>query len=269
MSDLRQAYDAILLGLVTSLEKRAGVGEIKLLQKSAASSAQISRWEAKFGVKLPTDLIDFLHITDGMHLVWDARMATGEIAPLGSLHLHGLSDMRTVDCPAGPDDISAETENPKSPRDGHQGDVVELDKCGGDGMIGLVYPSPGSEATPPSVWFADRAGTWHYVARSFTDYIKLMTIHLGIPGWQYAFTTTGLSPISQQWFVVYAPLRLEMILTQRDAFLDDWHSTMVGHPPTVKIEVNKLLAEAQNERESRKTADEKAATEVKASMVQA
>jgi len=44
----------------------------------------------------------------------------------------------------------------------------------------------------PEVWFADRSGTYHYIASSFTEYLKLMASHLGIPGWQYAFTPLGL-----------------------------------------------------------------------------
>jgi tubulin polyglutamylase complex subunit 2 len=153
---------------------------------------------------LPADLINFLHITDGMHMVWTARMATptGELAPLGSLYVHSLAEMRTVHCPAIPEDVASAAEDPTAPRDGHLGDVVELDKCGGDGTVGLVYPADRGDG-PPSVWFSDRSGMWYWVASSFTEYVKMMTIHLGLPGWQYAFTDIGLSPISQQWFSVY------------------------------------------------------------------
>ena len=32
-------------------------------------------------------------------------------------------------------------------------------------------------------------------------------MHLGLPQWQYAFTDIGLSPMSKQWFNLYAPVR--------------------------------------------------------------
>jgi hypothetical protein len=51
MSKLRQAYDEMLLGLVSTLEKRAGVGEVKLLQKAPSSTAQIDKWQSKFGLR--------------------------------------------------------------------------------------------------------------------------------------------------------------------------------------------------------------------------
>ena len=44
------------------------------------------------------------------------------------------------------------------------------------------------------VWFLDRAMGWHYLADSFTDYFRLMVMHLGLPHWQYAFTDIGIPP---------------------------------------------------------------------------
>jgi hypothetical protein len=35
------------------------------------------------------------------------------------------------------------------------------------------------------------------MASTFTDYFRLMVMHLGLPHWQYAFTDVGLDPVSQ------------------------------------------------------------------------
>lgn len=67
----------------------------------------------------------------------------------------------------------------------------------------------------PEVWFADRANTWFFLSRSFTEYFRLLTLHLGLPEWQFVFTDAGLSPISQQWFNFFAPVRLQIDLERR------------------------------------------------------
>lgn len=47
------------------------------------------------------------------------------------------------------------------------------------------------------IWFLDRALGWHYLAATFTDYFRLMIMHLGLPHWQYAFTDFGVPPQSK------------------------------------------------------------------------
>lgn len=47
------------------------------------------------------------------------------------------------------------------------------------------------------MWFQDLTCNWHFIANTFTDYFRLMVMHLGLPRWQYAFTDVGLDSISQ------------------------------------------------------------------------
>ena len=51
-------------------------------------------------------------------------------------------------------------------------------------------------------------GEWHYVAPSFSCYYRLLLVHLGILGWQNAYTPGGLSPLTVQWMRLYCPERL-------------------------------------------------------------
>ena len=46
----------------------------------------------------------------------------------------------------------------------------------------------------PEIWFLHRSLEWWYLASSFTDYFRMMIVHLGVPLWQYLFTATGLGP---------------------------------------------------------------------------
>ncbi|UYV63889.1 hypothetical protein LAZ67_2005893 [Cordylochernes scorpioides] len=58
------------------------------------------------------------------------------------------------------------------------------------GTTGGSSPS----GAPPTVWFLDRGLEWHYLCPTFTAYLRLALVHLGIPQWQYAFTPWGPPP---------------------------------------------------------------------------
>ena len=45
-----------------------------------------------------------------------------------------------------------------------------------------------------SVWLLDLGLSWHQLTGSFSDYLRLATVHLGLLQWHYALTTNRLSP---------------------------------------------------------------------------
>jgi len=51
----------------------------------------------------------------------------------------------------------------------------------------------------PEVWFQDLSCAWSFLARSFSDYFRLMLTHVGLPGWQHAFTPMGSHPSTLAW----------------------------------------------------------------------
>eukprot|EP00961_Rhodomonas_salina_P060682 814668-Rhodomonas_salina.1 len=57
-----------------------------------------------------------------------------------------------------------------------------------------------SHRTPHNtqVWFQDLGRQWHFVAGSFTDYFRLLIMHLGLPNWHYAFSDVGLDITTKQ-----------------------------------------------------------------------
>lgn len=68
----------------------------------------------------------------------------------------------------------------------------DLDTICMDGRVALLYTSP---SAPPEVWYQDLSCTWYYVARSFSDYFRLLIMHLGLPHWQSSYTDTGMDPV--------------------------------------------------------------------------
>lgn len=120
---------------------------------------------------------------------------------------------------------------PAAPHFDSRSRIFELDSCGGNGKVCLVYknctpgalfayclrnlrcdknilpsknsfPSlsycschfPGVVAQKSEIWFLDRSLCWHFLTTTFTSYYRLMISHLGLPEWQYLFTPYGPSP---------------------------------------------------------------------------
>lgn len=74
------------------------------------------------------------------------------------------------------------------------GKVFDLDTSCIAGNVALSFHESDEE---PQVWFRDKSCSWYFIAASFTDYFRLMIMHLGLPSWQYAFTDVGLDPVSK------------------------------------------------------------------------
>merc|ERR1712224_64879 len=72
--------------------------------------------------------------------------------------------------------------------------AFDLDAECCNGRVALLYQTSISR---PQVWFQDLSCDWHFIANTFTDYFRLMAMHLGIPHWQYAFTEVGLDPVAR------------------------------------------------------------------------
>jgi hypothetical protein len=58
-------YDVVTFGLVSSLAKRPGVVDVKVLQRPAASSVAVTMWERAHQLVLPQDYKDFLAVSNG------------------------------------------------------------------------------------------------------------------------------------------------------------------------------------------------------------
>eukprot|EP00232_Nephroselmis_pyriformis_P007037 CAMPEP_0182888110 /NCGR_PEP_ID=MMETSP0034_2-20130328/21239_1 /TAXON_ID=156128 /ORGANISM="Nephroselmis pyriformis, Strain CCMP717" /LENGTH=283 /DNA_ID=CAMNT_0025021519 /DNA_START=34 /DNA_END=881 /DNA_ORIENTATION=- len=205
------ALDGYTNAVIKFLQGHAGVGNVEFHRHDGCSQADIAIWEAKNApYKLPHEYVSFLQVSDGFSLTWDVHF-DAEVRPLGRIHLNGLADLTRVPllCCAEDDDDGDEllkvhnlpgtTPVPAA--------AFDLDaRCMG-GRVALVYGSP---ADAPRVWFQDLSGGWNFMAKGFSDYFRIMTMHLGLPTWQYAFTEVGLDPIAKQWFNFLTPERLEI-----------------------------------------------------------
>jgi len=68
--------------------------------------------------------------------------------------------------------------------------------------------SYGNPYEDPEVWFQDISARWHFVSPTFTHFLRVMVVHVGIYGWQLAFTPEGLPTTTQHWMGLFCKERL-------------------------------------------------------------
>ncbi|XP_007535471.1 tubulin polyglutamylase complex subunit 2 isoform X1 [Erinaceus europaeus] len=227
--------EKLTLGVTRILESSPGVTEVTILEKAPAERHMISSWEQKNNCILPEDVKNFYLMTNGFHMTWSVKLDE-HIIPLGSMAINGISKLTQLNqssmysLPNAPtladldDDTQEASENqPEKPHFDSRSVIFELDPCSGHGKVCLVYKrgKPGL-AQDSEIWFLDRALYWHFLTDTFTAYYRLLVTHLGLPQWQYAFTSYGVSPQAKQWFNMYKPItyNTNLLMEEADSFVN-------------------------------------------------
>ena len=63
------------------------------------------------------------------------------------------------------------------------------------------------------MWLLDLSLSWHYICPTFSDFLRLTVIHLGLLQWPYALTSYGVSPhfevkLTRSIFLIHTLLHL-------------------------------------------------------------
>ncbi|GBG31391.1 Tubulin polyglutamylase complex subunit 2 [Hondaea fermentalgiana] len=169
-----------------------GGGIWALSEVPGVDEQAVKQWERDHGVAVAADLLDFLQATDGILVRWAVPLF-GRVKDIGCLHVNSL---RFID-PVASEDLRG------SPIASRQ--AFALGKQKRVGLTALVYPRRyvSRREDQPEVWFCDLSGSWHFMAARFADYFRLALVHLGIRGWEYAFTPGGLDPVRCTLFFCY------------------------------------------------------------------
>ena len=198
--------------------------------------------------RLPHDFMSFLEVTNGLSLQWDIKMNASNLVgkasesshwsdtecgpqPFGRINVNNIDTVNRINLQrifAGDDieDINGlfRHENAGISHQ-HAGDkpnqerrkalrvaaAFDLDRMCGCGTVALVY-FHNTDLDKPRVYFQDLSCTWWPLASSFSEYFRLLMMHLGIPNWQYSFTSYGLDEVTSQWFNLLSPERLAIDL---------------------------------------------------------
>lgn len=137
--------------------------------------------------------------------------------PLGNMHLNKLRDIKQIKGEnfkfgrIGQSDMETSDDEDEGNK---MEEVVafEIDSETKNGRVALLFKGAKQK---PQIWFQDLSCKWYYIANTFTDYFRVMVMHLGIPNWQYAFTNCGLDQQTLQWFRFFIPERLAIDIENR------------------------------------------------------
>ncbi|KAG9488297.1 hypothetical protein GDO78_007870 [Eleutherodactylus coqui] len=234
-STMASHIEKITLGISKILESSPGVTDVKMEELPPAERHTIVSWEQKHSCTLPDDLKNFYLMTDGFHMSWFVKMDDTPVQ-VGSMIINSISNLihlkasSSYSLPNSPtladlDDNEEEEGLPEKPHFDSRNVIFELDPCDGIGKVCLVYRKhKAGEMTPdPTIWFLDRALYWHFLTDTFTAYYRILLCHLGLPQWQYSFTSYGLSPQAKQWMNMYKPITfnpLQLSTEDPDSFIN-------------------------------------------------
>ena len=225
-----------------TMEERAGAEEERIAgwEAGAARRGWLGGLDRPGGraQRLPRDFRDALRVNDGLQVTWDASVDGGATVQraFGCIRYNALAELAPLDVHAGwpSDDIpprgggigGVEEATVGLPNEGHGCTALCIDSRCPAGNVALVWgpeggcegggggpsslPSPSSSSCYRGVWLQDLEGRWHILAETFTDYMRLQVVHLGLPSWQLAFTDVGLTSETEIWFRFLSPERLEL-----------------------------------------------------------
>ncbi|XP_029436967.1 tubulin polyglutamylase complex subunit 2 isoform X2 [Rhinatrema bivittatum] len=197
--------ETLTLGVSKLLETSPGVTDVNFREKQPAERHMIVSWELKNKCMLPEDLKNFYLMTDGFHMTWSVKFDDYSIQ-LGSMVINSISKLNRLgsssmySLPNAPSladlDDDIEEQEREKPHFDSRNLIFELDSCNGYGKVCLVYKVSKAGVLLPDteIWFLDRALYWHFITDTFTAYYRLLITHLGLPQWQYTFTSYGVSP---------------------------------------------------------------------------
>ena len=224
---VREMFDEMSLNVTAFLEGHKGVAKLDFAEHGAVTGVDVAMWEQKAsGCKLPEDLKALLQISDGLTLRWDAKLHD-ERLQIGCLHINNLLAMTEISLDLDADAawfeilmgqgqlMPAQETRAGAPHDQlerwrairREIRAFDLDNTCTSGRVALLY-ADGPQR--PQVWFQDLSGQWFLISRTFTDYFRVLVMHLGLPNWQYAFTEAGLDENAKRWLRFFSSERLDI-----------------------------------------------------------
>ena len=210
MAQRPEYWSELVSSTIAALEEmhEFGVCNIVREDRPATTPEAIEAWQKRFHpASLPLDVKSFLKSSDGLKVTWQVQHGGGDLLPLGAMRINALAEMTPVPPEALLNERGERCAELPAPLPGGT-QAFDLDAQCSYGRVCLISTGGRGEHSAAQVWFQDLGCTWCFLANSFTDYVKLMLAHLGLPHWQYAFTESGIDPVAKHWFRFLAPERL-------------------------------------------------------------
>ena len=221
--DRRALFNRVALGCISYLESSEECRSVIFHSPDGAGTHEFASWEKKNSpLKLPEDLKKFYSLFNGFSVTWAVEI-TSKAVNIGDIRLNRIDQVQRnnsefyVNSSTIPKDVDIPDFTTCTlytiDSNCEVGEIVLLYRCfitdsgGGSNNIS-INTCQAPEKLIPEIWLFDNSGQLHFICSTFTQYLRLMVAHLGIYGWQLAFTETGMSELTQQWMNVFCKERL-------------------------------------------------------------
>lgn len=210
--EAKKLFDQVALGCISYLESFEECKNIFFQSNKECANHEFTAWEKRnTPIKLPDDMKKCYSLFNGFILRWEVEI-TNSLVPIGELRLNCLEDIKssnTIDFIVQ-QNLPLHVQKPVK----KQCTLFVIDSHSEVGNIVLLYRLPSDAKdqnvllNQPEVWLMDRSGQLIYLAATFTQYVRLMVVHLGIYGWQMVFSDDGLMDVTQHWMALFCKERL-------------------------------------------------------------
>lgn len=198
------------------------VNKIEYQARGPATQTDLESWTKRNGIDLPPDLISFYRQRNGLDACW--HFGT-EDKVAGRFLLNQVHDIRVIHVRHKTSDVPF--------------GILSKDN------FGTVFISLSSLLERGSVWFLPGSHSvsmdiviedLHMLCESFSSYYRLMSLHLGIIYWQYAFVPhLGLPIVTRLLMARFCPDRLSIDLALAHQLNTDASATVLPECSQVRF----------------------------------
>lgn len=214
----KELFDRALMRCLTQLENFDECKSIEFLVCDGLNSSDFVVWESRnVPCKLPEDFKHFYSLFNGFSVSWTSRLGEKSIV-VGELSLNKIQEISKIPLEGifissswkGRTIISPDPRNSVAfiINSCLSGDVVFLLKripAENENYANINSRNSGSIA---EIWLVDLSYRWHFICNTFSDYLRLLVLHLGIIDWQLAYTPEGLPNETLNWMNIFCKERL-------------------------------------------------------------
>lgn len=188
--DFRDFFLDNLLSNVPDALSAFGISESSESLYKGATSLQTASWEWEHQVKLPMDLRNFYRTTNGYLYTWTGKTVLTKYPTFsGRIEVNDLKNLVEV---TG----FVRRRQPHFKMTGlvvQQIEISEQSKvfvlCNIEG--GKVVLAYMKRLSQPFIMVCTQRNELFFLANDFTSYMELATYYMGIPGWEFMYTTQG------------------------------------------------------------------------------
>lgn len=244
--DYHLRLDRSLLSVLSHLESFEECASVDVMPSEGCSAFDITNWEKKnVPYVLPADLKAFYSQFNGINVGYKVDIA-GKQVTVGEMKLNKLDSISRIALEGtfpkmnwsryGSSGGNSSSSNSNSSNGGNAESYVldfntsaafTLDSSLEIGQVVLLYRSPddsgkgdsklrGNTVNPyeePEVWFQDISARWHFVSATFSNFLRLLLAHMGVFGWQMAYTPEGLPAETIHWMGLFCKERICVALS--------------------------------------------------------